>query len=84
MTTEQLLKGEELKRQINIRKIQLEKWVNSKKFWEKTVRLDTKETNNAMIPDVNVNYIDFDVVKAIAVSRLEKELNDLELEFSRL
>jgi len=84
MTTEQLLKGEELKHQINIRKIQLEKWVNSKKFWEKTVRLDTKETNNAIIPDVNVNYIDFDVVKAIAVSRLEKELNDLELEFSRL
>lgn len=84
MTTEQLLKGGELQRQINIRKTQLEKWNKAKRFWGKEVRLDNKETNNAMISDVYVEYIDFEVVKTLAISKISKELDELELQFKHL
>lgn len=87
MNKEQLQKGKQLAENIEKLEAQLEGWKVGDCFSYETISIYMKAKENITsrhLDKLQTKYIDFSVVKAIAISRIEKELNELKTEFEKL
>lgn len=85
MTNEQLENGKKLAEEIKKMEAQLAGWKYSTGFHYQTITLSANVEGNARTFDkMNPAYIDFEVLKTLAIARIEKELNELKTEFEKL
>jgi hypothetical protein len=78
MTKEQASKGFDLIQEID----KVEKELNS---WEESCKLiDITTASNTRRYGVNIDWVDFDVVKSIAIGKIKKRLKELNDEFKAL
>lgn len=83
MTNEQLQNGAKLAEKIGALELQLEGWKRATRFTYDNVTLYSKG-DNLSFDKIKTSYIDFDVMKTLAIARIEKELNELKTEFENL
>lgn len=83
MTEESLKRGVEIQKRLNYLKPTLDGIQRSKKIHSDCLFVDyfIPNTGRAEIPR---EFIDFDVLKALAEKKIEKEIKDLEEEFKSL
>ena len=80
MTTEQLNKGIELKKRINKLQEQLDLWNISASLYDKISLVD----NNNHIICADINYINFDALRALTLANIQTKLNEARKEFEQL
>lgn len=83
MTNEQLQNGAKLAEKIGALEAQLEGWKRAIRFPYDYVTLYSKGDDRSF-DKIKTSYIDFDVMKTLAIARIEKELNELKIEFENL
>lgn len=81
MTNEQLDKGQELSHKIEILEKQLKRWGKAIRITGNEICVTDSDEDKSI---VHVNYIDFNVMKTLAIAAIEKELNELKNEFEKL
>ena len=83
MTKENLLRGQEIFKE-------LEKLSHLQSSWNNSVRINNIELSkvNRFIPDeriiVDVNFINFEDLKVLVLSKIQKRIKELEEEFDSL
>lgn len=80
MTEERLRKANELLKRIKEYQKEIDCWENAVRFRCDEIALRSNDTGY----EVNAKYIDFEVMKTLALARLKKELEVLETEFKNL
>lgn len=83
MTNEQLQNGAKLAEKIGALEAQLEGWKRVIRFTYDYVTLYSKG-DDRNFDKIKTSYIDFDVMKTLTIARIEKELNELKIEFENL
>lgn len=83
MTNEQLQNGAKLAEKIGALEAQLEGWKCAIRFTYDYVTLYSKGDDRSF-DKIKTSYIDFDVMKTLTIARIEKELNELKIEFENL
>lgn len=78
MTKEQASKGFDLIQEIDKVEKELNRWEESYKF------IDITTASKERRYGVNVDWVDFDVVKSIAIGKIKKRLKELNDEFKAL
>lgn len=78
MTKEQASKGFDLIQEIDKVEKELNSWEESYKF------IDITTASNTRRYGVNIDWVDFDVVKSIAIGKIKKRLKELNDEFKAL
>ena len=78
MTKEQASKGFDLTQEIDKVEKELNSWEESYKF------IDITTASNTRRYGVNIDWVDFDVVKSIAIGKIKKRLKELNDEFKAL
>lgn len=81
MTEEKLQKANELKTKIDRIQKQLEFWKQAKRFNRDAISMYDYKNNSF---EVNVCNIDFEVMKTLAISKIEKDLKAVTDEFNNL
>lgn len=84
MTTEQLQNGTKLAGEIEHLETQLAGWKVAERFTYQCVNLYVPSQGGRQLDKIETKYVDFEVVKAIAIARIEKELNELKQQFEKL
>jgi chaperonin cofactor prefoldin len=80
MTEERLKKANELLERIKEYQKEIASWEMAVRFRNKEVSLRSDDTGY----EVRTGFIDFEVVKTLALARLKKDLEVLETEFKNL
>lgn len=83
MTNEQLKNGARLAEQIGALEAQLNGWKRATRFTYDNVTLYSKGDNQSF-DRIKTSYIDFEVMKTLAIARIEKELSELKTKFENL
>lgn len=83
MTNEQLKNGARLAEQIGALEAQLDGWKRATRFTYDNVTLYSKGDNQSF-DRIKTSYIDFEVMKTLAIARIEKELSELKTKFENL
>lgn len=81
MTDERLAKAITLKKTIEQLEDQLTKWDQAEKFKEDTVAIWSSSIGRA---NVDVSNIDFDVMRTLALSKINKMLEEVKGEYKNL
>jgi len=84
MTTEQLQDGKKLAEQIEHLETQLAGWKAAERFTYQYINLYVPSQGGRQLDKIETQYVDFEVVKAITIARIEKELNELKQQFEIL
>ena len=84
MKKEDLENGKRLDEQITKLSAQLEIWRNSTEFRGGTVEIFSVIEGKKGIYHVQSDHIDFNVVRAVTVAKLEKDLAELQRKFDEL
>lgn len=83
MTYEKLQNGVKLAEQIEELEVQLLGWKTAERFSHRCTNLyDPKDMRQ--LDKIETKYIDFEVLKALTIARIEKELNELKQQFENL
>lgn len=80
MTNEQLQNGIRMAEEIKYLEKQLERWNEAIRFSNSSISLFDSKCR----VEVETKYIDFDVVKALAISKIEKRLKEVKEQFENL
>ena len=81
MTREQLFKGVELSKEISNLEEQLSTWKRANRFSDNEARLIDDKGYRCTTTTI---YVDFNVLKTLTISNIEKKLNELKDEFQKL
>lgn len=80
MTEERLKKANELSENIKMYQKEIKSWEMAKNFTGRKISLKSDDTDY----EVKTNFINFEVMKALTLDRLKKDLDALETEFKNL
>lgn len=81
MTTEQLAIGKELAGQINKLETQLAGWKSAVKFRNEEITVRSIDGYEIC---VKLKFVDIEIVKAISIASIEKELKELKEQFKNI
>lgn len=81
MTIEELENGVKLSEKIKVLENELINWKIATKIKNTLLYINVGNGNKQ---EVQTEYIDFDVLKTLTISRIEKELNELKQQFENL
>lgn len=81
MNIEQLDKGRELIVEISVLENEVKQWGFSEKFGEDSVYTINGKNNKQC---VSLKYVDFNIVKTLTLSTLQKKLTELQKQFDEL
>lgn len=81
MTDERLAKAITLKKTIEQLEDQLTKWDQAEKFKEDTIAIWRPNIGRA---NVDVSFIDFDVMRTLVISKVNKMLEEVKKEYKNL
>lgn len=82
MTNEQLVEANELSKRIEYLEEQLRKWKRATSISSDAVTILDMDDRTRI--SVSSNFVNFDVMKALAISLIESELNECKMKFENL
>lgn len=81
MKPDQLIRANQISEKLEVLNKELDRWKNATRFSGRIELLNGKANR---YEDAKSDFVQFDVVKALTVSVIEKQINELNEEFSRL
>ena len=81
MTNEQLVEANKISKRIEYLEEQLRKWKRAINISNDAITILDKDRTRI---SVSSNFVNFDVMKALAISLIESELNECKMKFENL
>lgn len=84
MKIENLEKGNEIQKRLEFLRLQKIKFEISENLWSDTFETRQREKPNSQVSRLSREFIDFDVIRTLALQKISDEIKKLEQEFEEL
>jgi hypothetical protein len=84
MKIENLEKGNEIQERLEFLRLQKIKFEISENLWSDKFETRQREKTNSQVSNLSREFIDFDVIRTLALQKISDEIKKLEQEFEEL